>query len=185
MKNGHVRAKEPDHFIPNKEGESPLILLSSPLLSSPLLSSPLLSSPLLSSPLLSSPLLSSPLLSSPLLSSPLLSSPLLSSPLLSSPLLSSPLLFINNTGVKAILSALKGDSNAIARNGVSLGGDGPPCTPGKLEVGSSLFGSNCKGGGCAVYQCEKTILIGFYPGQPEICVRLLRELSEHITQEHH
>ena len=59
--------------------------------------------------------------------------------------------------VKHILAALNGDTAGIAEEGIALGGGTNVCTPGKLDAGKAIYGSDGKGGGCAIFKTKETV----------------------------
>jgi hypothetical protein len=80
-------------------------------------------------------------------------------------------------GLRDISDALRGDTSGLAERGLSLGGSTPPCSPGKLDEGKVIYGSDGKEGGCVVLRTSHCALVVFYRGNPDSAVRAAEEAA--------
>ncbi len=89
-------------------------------------------------------------------------------------------------GIQDIVKALKdGDTSGLASRSINLGGGSRTNTPGKLDAGKAIYGSDGKGGGCTIFKSKVSILIVFYDADPAYATRLASEVAEHMQEEGH
>jgi len=85
-------------------------------------------------------------------------------------------------GIRDIISGIDGDTSGLERRSVSLGGQTPVCTLGKIDAGKAMYCSDGHEGGCVAMKTKQCLLVIFYPGSPEASVTLATELAEFMEE---
>ena len=84
------------------------------------------------------------------------------------------------------MRALKdNDTEGLATRSINLRRGSRPNIPGKLDVGKAIYGRDDKGGGCAIFKTQVSILIVFYETDAAYAMRLAREVADHMEEEGH
>ena len=87
------------------------------------------------------------------------------------------------TVLKHIVAALKGNVDDLAGSGINLKSGSRMSTPGKIDPGKAIYGSDGHGGGCTIMKAKECVLIVIYEGNPASAARLASEVTEYMESE--
>lgn len=90
----------------------------------------------------------------------------------------------NKKALKDIVDALKGDTDGVS-GGISMGGGTKVVTPGKLDEGKAIYGTDGKGGGMTAFKSRHCVLIVHYDKDPAPATRLATEVAEYMEENDH
>ena len=77
-----------------------------------------------------------------------------------------------------------GPPKAIAEDGLYLGKGCAIGTPGKLDDGKAIYGTDGGEGGTDAFVAEKSLMIGCYIARPAASTRLLRKAAQYMEDQH-
>ena len=92
------------------------------------------------------------------------------------------------SGVKDILEAFKGDTSAIAENGIRISDKLPVYIPGKMDKGKAIYATAAQEDdespphGCVIMKSKETVVVATYEGNVEAATRLIGEVTDRIQE---
>lgn len=88
----------------------------------------------------------------------------------------------NCAGLNAVIDAINGNTDELARDGIALGSGTRVIIPGKLETGKGIFSSDGGEGGCVIRKTDKCLLIAYFDHAPTVAAQYVTEAAEEMEK---